>query len=1000
NNAGGSLSGSGNLNADIQISSGITTLTSDMTLNGDMYINTGTFTMTTHTLTCNGSWTNNGTFNSGTGTVILTGSSKIIAGSATGAFNNLTVQTGASYTVSPSANDVNVNGSFLHYGTSNIASAKYYDLYSSTAGSESILLDGTITATDVNDGIKDIDINNTVNMSGSGNITADVRIFGGTTTLTSGMTVNGGFEILSGAGFTMSTHTFSVESWKNRGTFTAGTGTVRFIGDGTRTVDANGNYSGSANAASDFYNVVVDRGSGSVNLTTKPMRVSNNFHLKNGTFKTGNLTDATGNVGNCRRLTVEENAIIDPSTTFFICYRKVCGSGSESLSPCGSSDSLYLPVFKGDLTCYGQIETERPIKSGFSDLKLTGARITGMGNPIGSAEFGVDIQPEDGTTATQVGDVSIEGDLIIQDPAANKWLSTDPGNTLNIGGSLYIYGSFEHNGTVNVYRNITSACYTSNTVTINQSTFNLYNDGGTTRFIYLDKDPMPFGTVNFMGAITREIRQNLQAEGDLSIEAGTLDMTTSTVPGACGGGNPPYLYNASINLSGITSFWINNSTFNQRSGTVTFSGSGTQYMHGSTATDFYNLTVNKGGSSSVVFGNSGTVSNQLTLTSGTITTTSNKLLTLKDQSSVSPTGGSATSYINGPLKKVGRDGAAGPYSFIFPVGKDDKWARLNLEHNSGTTATTDAFTVEYFNTGYDDPDVGNDMFQVTSPLNRGSGLEYWDITKNSGDVSLNKKIALYSEDKSWSEIDDFNNTDMTIAHWNNTTNKWEDIGNTANSGSGTSGWIKSDGTATFSPFTFASKSAVNTLPVELLFFDAKLRGDVVDVFWTTASEFNTDFFTVERSADSRNFEKVTDVKAAGLSATTLNYYAVDGFPYTGVSYYRLKVTDFDGSIVYSDIVTITYHPEIYEVETSLQMVNIFPNPTNGDLNIIFTTTEGRHVYLTIFDLQGRPVEEFSPYSSVPGENLLNLNVADYKPGIYILRLLTGENAVSGRFIKK
>lgn len=991
NNGAGQWSGTGTLTADLQVSSGTATLMNNFTINGDFIMNTGTFEMTTHTLTLYGSWTNNGAFTHGSGTVVFTGSSKNITGSALdGAsswLNNVTIQSGASYTFNPTgASNWDIDGSFNNYGTLNISAGKYLDIYASTAGGESVLQNGTITAVSVNDGTRDIDLNSTVGLSGSGTTTADLRIFSGTTTLNSNFTLGGGFTINAGATFVFpasSNYIFSCESWKNSGTLTTNSnGTVKFIGSGSRTVDANCFYSGAAKATADFYNVLVDRSSDTISMMSTPMRVANDFTIENGIFSTGWKTNANGDDGHNRRLTVVKIATIKPGGQLFIGYQRTWCTGTISADEANtgcplSGDSLNVPVFLGDVINYGTIQTYRPKSSGYSDFKLKGARVTGLGT---TNEFGVDIQPEDGQTVTQVGPVDIQGDLIIQDPAANLWENTDPNNILTIRGHFYLFGSFTHNASVNVYGNMNSSTYATDNITINSSTFNFYQSGAT-RFIYLDKNPIAFGHVNVIaGANTRELRQHITVSGNLTITSGTFDMYAAN--------------NSTITLSGSTSSWTNNGTFTPRSGTVSFTGNSAQSMGGTASTTFNNLTIANTSSTGVTFNNSGTVTNTLTLTDGILYTTSVKLLTINDQGTVSPSGGVAGSYVNGPVKKVGRDG--GLYNFLFPIGKNGIWGRLYMEHQSGTTATTDAFTAEYFDNGYG-------TYTVNSPLSHVSSLEYWNLTKNSGNADLNKRVRLYSEDYNRSQLAAYNNSDLTVAHWNSGTSKWEDIGyspNSNNSGAGVpSGWISSANTSSFSPFTFGSRSAANPLPVELLTFDAKLNGDKVDLIWTTATEVNNDYFTVERSKNLDQFIEIARVKGAGNSNTTNNYQITDNSPLEGLSYYRLKQTDFDGAFTYSQIVPVTYSKVkiISDKPGLFSGVIVYPNPGAGLFNVNFENENTGIYRFTVFDITGRRVY-FSQKSFEKGNNTLPLHLEELDNGTYILFIEAQDRKVSHKIV--
>lgn len=114
------------------------------------------------------------------------------------------------------------------------------------------------------------------------------------------------------------------------------------------------------------------------------------------------------------------------------------------------------------------------------------------------------------------------------------------------------------------------------------------------------------------------------------------------------------------------------------------------------------------------------------------------------------------------------------------------------------------------------------------------------------------------------------------------------------------------------------------LPIELLSFDAQFDNSLnaTELTWATASELNNDFFTIEKSTDLENWEVVTMVNGAGFSVETINYNTQDNNLTSGISYYRLKQTDYNGDYTYSEIRAIENHINNIEVATSNQSITI------------------------------------------------------------------------------
>lgn len=118
------------------------------------------------------------------------------------------------------------------------------------------------------------------------------------------------------------------------------------------------------------------------------------------------------------------------------------------------------------------------------------------------------------------------------------------------------------------------------------------------------------------------------------------------------------------------------------------------------------------------------------------------------------------------------------------------------------------------------------------------------------------------------------------------------------------------------------------LPIELLSFDAKCQTENKEVFlsWSTASQLNNNYFTIERSVDGVTFEIVEVIKGAGTNTEILAYTYIDKKPLHGLAYYRLKQTDFNGGYKYSSIVYV-------ECEEKMLEMKVIPNPSSGTFSV-------------------------------------------------------------------
>lgn len=101
------------------------------------------------------------------------------------------------------------------------------------------------------------------------------------------------------------------------------------------------------------------------------------------------------------------------------------------------------------------------------------------------------------------------------------------------------------------------------------------------------------------------------------------------------------------------------------------------------------------------------------------------------------------------------------------------------------------------------------------------------------------------------------------------------------------------------------------------------------------------------------------------------------------------------------IPTLTAKKAIQEEDSSSDVsLNIYPNPTGGNLTISFMQTEQEKVTVSLFDISGHEVGIITDQTYDVGRIDLTYNCSDLIPGVYLLRIQTGNNYVTKSFIKK
>jgi len=184
-----------------------------------------------------------------------------------------------------------------------------------------------------------------------------------------------------------------------------------------------------------------------------------------------------------------------------------------------------------------------------------------------------------------------------------------------------------------------------------------------------------------------------------------------------------------------------------------------------------------------------------------------------------------------------------------------------------------------------------------------------------------------------------------------------------------------------------------TLPVELTAFTADCQYRNTNLQWTTETELNSAYFSVEVSRNGTDFEEVTKIAAAGNSTSPQNYSFADPTLRVGEHYYRLKQVDADGSYEYSEIVAITC------VDTEPANVEIFPNPVRDFATVHLNLATDVDIRASIFDAQGQLISERNQDMS-EGLHNINFDTQLLAKGIYIMQVCINEQCEAQKFVKE
>ncbi|WP_439882296.1 T9SS type A sorting domain-containing protein [Pontibacter sp. MBLB2868] len=191
---------------------------------------------------------------------------------------------------------------------------------------------------------------------------------------------------------------------------------------------------------------------------------------------------------------------------------------------------------------------------------------------------------------------------------------------------------------------------------------------------------------------------------------------------------------------------------------------------------------------------------------------------------------------------------------------------------------------------------------------------------------------------------------------------------------------------------YGTSSYTTPLPVELLYFTAKLTNDKPVLEWATATVAGNVRFDVERSNDGRNFEKAGSIYEGNESSLQRKYTLTDPKPLYGQAYYRLYQEDTEGKYSYSKIISLVNR------ESVAANLTVFPNPFTSSLNIAVVAEVAGEATIQIIDMQGKVVYHQETYLTFGTQDIV-VTPDVLKQGIYILKLSSAGTNATVKIVK-
>lgn len=479
------------------------------------------------------------------------------------------------------------------------------------------------------------------------------------------------------------------------------------------------------------------------------------------------------------------------------------------------------------------------------------------------------------------------------------------------------------------------------------------------------------GSVNFSGIVVQTFSKTPAAVISNTIDFtiannAKVDFGTSILNGS--EGTFTLSNNAKIITSHANGLGITGTI--QVTGTKTFSTGADYEFRGASTGSFFtsgsqvrDLIIDNTTTGQVIPGRTFLVNRTLILTNGYLTTAPGQVIVNTDGTATSANG----AFVNGPLSKRTNSTTA----FTFPVGK--VVGGLHTIGVKPTSTTSSTFVAQYFRAAAPTATLGAGLAAL-------SACEYWDLARTAG---TSPAAAILS----WSSTSPCNGAgyvtslaDLRVAHL--TGGLWQSEGNASVTGNPTAGTVTSNAVTTFSPFALASSSAANPLPVVFADVKAYEKNNGVQIEWSNLTEKDVAEYTIERSANGRDFSAIGSQLPTSNQNDKASYSGFDASPAQATNYYRIKAEETTGKIVYSKILSVS-------LGKSNAGLRLYPNPVSGNqVTISLNNIKKGQYNLRVVNTLGQDIFK---QTIVNQSNSMTqtLDLPSVKPGVYNL-VITGD----------
>jgi hypothetical protein len=185
----------------------------------------------------------------------------------------------------------------------------------------------------------------------------------------------------------------------------------------------------------------------------------------------------------------------------------------------------------------------------------------------------------------------------------------------------------------------------------------------------------------------------------------------------------------------------------------------------------------------------------------------------------------------------------------------------------------------------------------------------------------------------------------------------------------------------FSSVYLKTLLAACLLTIDMSSFTGNCSGGAPVLDWSTTTENNNAWFTIEYSPDGVMWQEIGTVPGAGNSSTLLYYSFTDGVYRAGTAYYRLQQTDLDGKFTLSRVISVGSC-----TVSGTDKLNIYPNPSPGQLILSFDGDKTKVQTIEVYDVLGERIYYHAGWQS-------GIDLSDKPSGTYFVHFITDTHTV-------